>query len=369
MRQGGPAGYSRGVSERVDDYDYSYPPEAVAQVPAEQRDQARLLRIERGAVEAGREPIRHDGRVADLPDLLRPGDLLVVNETRVVPARLVARRASGGRVSVLVLDWDGDRATALLGARGSLQPGEELDVDGDGWRLEQDLGGGRWQLVVARGRPVEQLLDQAGRMPLPPYIRRDAELDQRDALDRERYQTTFAGTGGRAVAAPTAGLHLTPELLERLADRGVELGRLCLDVGEGTFRPLRGEVLGEHVMHRETFEVTEALAERYAAARREGRRVVAVGTTVVRTLEATARDGGAALTEGPGSTDLFLRPGHAFQAVDALLTNFHQPRSTLLVLVSAFAGRETIQAGYAEALRRGFRFFSYGDATLLDDGR
>jgi S-adenosylmethionine:tRNA ribosyltransferase-isomerase len=204
-------------------------------------------------------------------------------------------------------------------------------------------------------------------MPLPPYIERGEESDARDALDRERYQTTFARAGaGEAAAAPTAGLHLTPALLAELGSRGVEVARLSLSVGEGTFRPLRGESLDEHVMHTERYEVPADVAARFAAARAQGRRVLAVGTTVVRALESAVTDDGRSLRAGAGETSLFLRPGHRFAAVDALLTNFHQPRSTLLVLVSAFAGLQTVRAAYAHAIAGGYRLFSYGDAMLLE---
>jgi S-adenosylmethionine:tRNA ribosyltransferase-isomerase len=359
------------VSERAADYDYEVPAGAVAQVPATRRDEARLLRVPRHAVESGHAGPGwlREATVADLPGLLRPGDLLVLNEARVRPARLLARRTSGGRVSVLVLDVaPGGRAgSVLLGARGTPQPGEALAVAGDTWRIARALGEGRFEVVVESGRDLPTLLADAGRMPLPPYIERGEEQDPRDALDRERYQTVYASGGAAtAAAAPTAGLHLTPELLAALAARGVEVARLSLAVGEGTFRPLRGESLDEHVMHAEHYEVTDQVAARFAATRAEGRRVVAVGTTVVRALESAVAPDGRSLRAGPGETGLFIRPGHAFRAVDALLTNFHQPRSSLLVLVAAFAGLGTVRAAYAEAIAQGFRLFSYGDAMLAE---
>ena len=359
----------RAVHDRVDAYDYEHPPEAVAQEPAVRRQDARLLVVPRQAGEVGEDPtewLQHR-HVSDLPGLLRPGDLLVVNDTRVESARLEARRSTGGRIDVLVLDATGNRARVLLGARGKLQVGEELTVGDDVWRLEARHGGGEFD-VVSSG-PVSDVLDREGRMPLPPYIRRERDQDPRDALDRERYQTTFArrAEGGAygAVAAPTAGLHLTPDLLVALEAAGVELARLQLHVGTGTFRPLRGETLDEHEMHTERFTVSEELADRHAATRAAGGRVIAVGTTVVRALESAVEDGGRRIRPGAEQTRLFLRPGHAFTAVDGLLTNFHQPRSTLLVLVAAFAGLRTIQAAYARAIADGYRLFSYGDATLL----
>jgi S-adenosylmethionine:tRNA ribosyltransferase-isomerase len=359
------------VSDRASDYDYAVPAGAVAQVPATRREDARLLRVPRRAVEAGRAGPGwlREATVADLPALLHPGDLLVLNEARVRPARLLARRPSGGRVSVLVLEVaeGGLAATVLLGARGTPLPGEHLAVAGDTWRIARALGEGRFEIAVESGRDLPALLDAAGRMPLPPYIERGEEADPRDALDRERYQTVFAQPGEpTAAAAPTAGLHLTPALLAALAARGVEVARLALAVGEGTFRPLRGESLDEHAMHAERYAVPAEVAARFAAARAEGRRVVAVGTTVVRALESAVAPDGRTLRAGAGETSLFIRPGHAFRAVNALLTNFHQPRSTLLVLVAAFAGLGTARAAYAEGIAQGFRLFSYGDAMLVE---
>ena len=369
---GSSADYSAAVSDRVADYHFDHPPEAVAQVPLADREQSRLLCVRRFALEAGSarapvSPVMAEGVVADLPRWLAPGDLLVVNDVAVLPARLVAWRHTGGRVSVLVLSAQGRRATVLLGTRGTLQPGEILELDGDRWALCASLGQGRFEIEVAEGRDVERLMAEVGRMPLPPYIERDPVRDARDDLDRERYRTTFASTEGRAVAAPTAGLHLTPELLARCEAAGARVARVRLHVGEGTFRPLRGETLDEHVMHEEQYEVPEPAAQAFADTRARGGRVVAVGTTVVRVLESAVADHGRRLAPGPGSTALFIRPGHRFAAVDALLTNFHQPCSTLLVLVSAFAGLASVRAAYAHAIAAGYRLFSYGDAMLLAD--
>jgi len=375
------------MSRRVEDYDYAHPPGAAAQVPADERSASRLLCVER----------KGDGLVdtvfSELPARLRPGDLLVLNETQVAPARLLARRATGGRVSVLVLETDGARATALLGARGTLEVGEVLSVEADAagvreasggtgarsspdaegaraaaparWRLVAAHGEGRFGLEDVEGRPIAATMEAAGRMPLPPYIARDPVADPRDALDRERYRTVFEAGPARSAAAPTAGLHFTPALLEAVAARGVAIARLRLEVGEGTFRPLRGRTLDEHVMHAEHYEIPAAAAEAFAAARARGGRVVAVGTTVVRALESAVAPDGRTLRAGPAVTDLFIHPGHRFAAVDALLTNFHQPRSSLLVLVSAFAGRERVLAAYAHAIRTGYRLFSYGDAMFV----
>ena len=353
------------MSDLCADYDYEVPPAAVAQEPCARRDGARLLLVER------RGSSLADSAIAELPARVGPGDLLVLNEARVMPARLLARRASGGRVSVLVLQIapGGREAQVLLGARGTLLAGERLEVAGDRWSIRSAAGEGRFEIAVDEGRDLPALLADVGRMPLPPYIERDEAADPRDALDRERYQTVYArapdGRDTQAAAAPTAGLHFTPALLAALQARGAELGRLTLAVGEGTFRPLRGETLDEHVMHAERFEIPAELAAQYAATRGRGGRVVAVGTTVVRALESAVEPDGRALRAGAGETALFIRPGHAFRATDALLTNFHQPRSTLLVLVSAFAGLERMRAAYRHALDRGYRLFSYGDAMLI----
>lgn len=353
------------VSDRSDDYDFEHPPEAVAQVPRAQRGDARLLSVRRFGTERGDGAVESEALVRDLPRWLHPGDLLVINDVAVMAARLTAWRSTGGRVSVLVLAAEGQTATVLLGTRGTLLPDELLDLGGDRWRLTASLGDGRYEIRVQSGRPVPVLMAEAGRMPLPPYIGRDPLQDPRDDLDRERYRTTFACGEGAAVAAPTAGLHLTPELLQRCEAAGVRVARLRLDVGEGTFRPLRAERLDDHVMHRECYLIPEATAAAFAQTRAAGGRVLAVGTTCVRALESAVSGDGQRLAAGPAETSLFIRPGHGFRAVDALLTNFHQPRSTLLVLVSAFAGLDTIRQSYAQALARGFALFSYGDAMLL----
>jgi S-adenosylmethionine:tRNA ribosyltransferase-isomerase len=360
--------------DRADTYDYEHPPEAIAQVPADERAQARLLSVRRGFAEQGdgapADDDLVDARVADVGRWLRAGDLLVVNDVRVAPARLSGSRDTGGRLSVLVVSTAGRSATVLLGTRGRLQAGEVVEVAGDHWRLMADLGQGRWTIDVAQGDDVETLMERAGRMPLPPYIERGKVDDERDGLDRERYQTTFAHDAeqaaevGRAAAAPTAGLHFTPELFAELESAGVGVARVALEVGEGTFRPLRGETLDEHVMHEERYVVPDEVSERVAATRAAGGRIVAVGTTVVRTLESAA-DADGIPRPGAAATRMFIRPGHEFATVDALLTNFHQPRSTLMVLVSAFAGTATIRAAYDHALASGYRFLSYGDAMLL----
>jgi S-adenosylmethionine:tRNA ribosyltransferase-isomerase len=363
----------------VRDFDYDLPDAAVAQRPVEPRDMARLLVHGRAD---GRTRHRH---IMDLVDELAPGDLLVANDTRVLPARVLARRASGGRVELLFLEpcprSDEPRAwRAMVKPARKLSPGEVLSVEAPraGLRpgggaapvaraLEREGDGAVWHVVLERtgeepceaaGSTVEDLLGEFGGMPLPPYITRGLE-----AADTESYQTLFASAPG-AVAAPTAGLHFTPRLLAALEARGVERATATLHVGAGTFLPVTAERVEEHVMHEERYELTEVACDAITRTRARGGRVVAVGTTSVRVLESCADEQGL-LRPGVGRTQLFLVPGAEFRVVDALLTNFHLPRSTLLMLVSAFAGRERVLGLYAEALREGYRFYSYGDAMLL----
>jgi S-adenosylmethionine:tRNA ribosyltransferase-isomerase len=344
---------------RTDDLDYDLPPELIAQEPPPSREDARLLVLPRAS-----GPLSHRG-ISDLPDLLRPGDLLVVNDTRVIPARLLAHRATGGRAEVFLLGPTATAGvwTALVRAGGSLRAGEDLEVDAieDAVQLIDRVGPGTW-LVRGRDSDVIVLMERAGRMPLPPYIRRTAD-DARNAMDRERYQTIYASEPG-AVAAPTAGLHLTEELLARLAARGVARATVTLHVGLGTFKPIESDTVEAHAMHEERYEVPEETAAAVARTRAAGGRVVAVGTTSVRTLESAA-DLDGVIQAGRGTTSLFISPGYRFKAVDALLTNFHLPRSTLIVLVSAFAERERVLAAYREAAACRYRFYSYGDAMLL----
>lgn len=347
------------VTEPTDREAYSFflPPERIAQTPAERRDAARLMLVPR---ESG--PSRH-ASITDLPAELRPGDLLVLNDTRVFPARILLRRATGGRVSGLLLEIPtGERFPAMLEGRGKLREGDRLSgPEGIEVLLERAEGDGVWTLRATAG-DVGRVLMAHGRMPLPPYIRREKESDERDALDRDRYQTVFADRAG-AVAAPTAGLHFTEPLLAQLGARGVGTATVTLHVGPGTFLPVRVDDLAEHLMHTERYVVPAETADAIRSTRAAGGRVVAVGTTVVRTLEA-AWDGDAPAI-GPGETDIFIRPPYTFRAVDALLTNFHLPESTLLMLVAAFVGRERILAAYEEAVREEYRFFSYGDAMLI----
>ena len=338
----------------LDDYDYTLPPERIAQHPLPERDAGRLLVVDRR-----RADFEHRS-VSDLPCLLDPGDLLVVNATRVLPARLRGRKPSGGAVEALLLgpESGGDaRHRALF--RGRARPGLRIRFEGGGAAVEAEIVEvcERGEVVLAFEPGVSPYA--VGEVPLPPYIQREAPC----AEDAERYQTTFARVPG-AVAAPTAGLHLSERLLEALSARGIGRAEIVLHVGPGTFRPLGERELAAGRLHSERYELCEESADRIVRTRAEGRRVVAVGTTSARVLEACADPEGH-VRAAAGETDLFLRPGSRFLATDALLTNFHLPRSSLLLLVAGFAGRERVLAAYAEAIACGYRFYSYGDAMLI----
>jgi S-adenosylmethionine:tRNA ribosyltransferase-isomerase len=330
----------------VEEFDYPLPEELIAQEPLPERDGARLLVLPRRS-----GPLEHR-RVRDLPDLLRRGDLLVVNDARVIPARLLGRKeGSGGKVELLLVEpLPGGDWLALGQASKPLREGARVEVLSTSIEIVAVREGG--ELVVRLpmgGDALWSFLDRAGEIPLPPYIRRPP-----GELDRERYQTVFARERG-AVAAPTAGLHFTPALIEALGARGIAVARITLHVGPGTFLPVRARRVEDHRMHSERYFVPEDTASAIARAER----VVAVGTTALRTLEAS---GGR---PGPGATDLFVTPGYEFRVVDALFTNFHLPKSTLLMLVAAFSGLERIKAAYREAIAQRYRFFSYGDAMLI----
>ncbi|HET9551397.1 MAG TPA: tRNA preQ1(34) S-adenosylmethionine ribosyltransferase-isomerase QueA [Anaeromyxobacteraceae bacterium] len=341
---------------RVSDFDYVLPEELIAQQPVSPRDASRLLVLPPAGAPEHRA-------FADLPELLRAGDLLVFNDTRVIPARLEGvKEGSGGRVEMLLVDPIGGelprRWRAMGKASKPIREGARLrfgELVAEVVRVE---GEGFYQLLLDRDGPaLEAALGRHGRLPLPPYIRRAPTAD-----DAERYQTVFARRPGSA-AAPTAGLHFTEAVLSRLEARGVLRTAVTLHVGPGTFLPVRGDSLEGHVMHEERFEVPAAAVGAVEACRARGGRVVAVGTTAVRTLESAFR--GGTLHPGGGRTSLFVRPGHTFNVVDALVTNFHLPRSTLLMLVCALGGRERVLAAYQEAVACRYRFFSYGDAMLL----
>jgi S-adenosylmethionine:tRNA ribosyltransferase-isomerase len=334
------------------DFHFDLPPELIAQAPLPERSASRLLHVPPAP-----QPFVDLG-VRDLPGLLQPGDLLVFNDTRVLPARLLGRKDSGGQVEILLERVTGSHEVrAQVGASKSPKPDGRITLE-DGTRLTV-LGrdGEFYRLRFDSDEPLERILLRAGRMPLPPYIRRAA-----DDTDDARYQTVFARHPG-AVAAPTAGLHFDAPLLEALAARGIDFGHVTLHVGAGTFQPMRAETVSEHVMHREWLNVGAELCEHIARTRARGGRVVAVGTTVVRALESAMRDG--EVRPFAGETQIFIFPGYRIRSVDLLVTNFHLPESTLLMLVSAFAGRERVLAAYAHAVRERYRFFSYGDAMLL----
>lgn len=337
---------------RLDDFDYYLPPEAIAQEPPE-RGASRLLMLPPTG-----DP--EDYQIRDLPRLLRPGDLLVVNETKVIPARLFGKTAAGAVVELLLAERVSDCCWYALGRPGrKLRTGTRLDFS-SGLQAEiVEVRSRDGRRKVLFNQPVEPWLEQLGETPLPPYIRRKPTL-----ADRSRYQTIFARSPG-SVAAPTAGLHFDAALLEELAQAGIQLGKITLHIGPGTFKPVTTPLVHEHRMDFEEYEIPEDTSALLLETRSRGGRIVAVGTTVVRTLESVALAGSGRVQPGKGKTDLFIYPGFRFQVVDLLITNFHLPRSTLLLLVCAFAGRERILRCYEKALERGYRFLSYGDATLL----
>lgn len=341
----------------LSDFDFFLPQELIAQQPLAERSASRLLLLNRATRSVAHESFTR------LPQLLREGDLLVRNETRVLPARLLGRKASGGQVELLLVRqvdplqnvWRCMTRSSKPVRVGSLLEfpegirGEVLQAEDDGQRLVRLTCTGEFY----------QVLEKAGHMPLPPYIQREDHVH-----DKERYQTVFACNPG-AVAAPTAGLHFTAETFAALHARNIDVCGITLHVGPGTFLPVRTERLSEHRMHSEYYEIPQVAAERINAARAAGRRIVALGTTVTRTLEHAVNQEGL-LQAGHGETDLFITPGSAFRMVDALITNFHLPKSTLLVLVSAFAGRDFVLEAYREAVAHSYRFFSYGDCMMIE---
>jgi S-adenosylmethionine:tRNA ribosyltransferase-isomerase len=340
------------MNHSIDEFDYELPGELIAQHPSGKRSASRLLRVGADGM--------NDLRFAELPQLLEPGDLLVFNDTRVIKARLFGEKETGGHIEVLIERLlPGGEALAQLHAGRPAQPGSTLRLAG-GLKVRV-LGreGEFYHLRFPEGASVLELLERHGSVPLPPYIAHAPGGD-----DESRYQTVFARAPG-AVAAPTAGLHFDEPLLAALAQRGVGLAYVTLHVGAGTFQPVRVKTLAEHRMHREHYEIPQATVAAVAAARKHGGKVVAVGTTSVRCLEASAAKHGAPVA-GADETGLFITPGFEFRVVDRLVTNFHLPRSTLLVLVSAFAGIEPIRRAYAHAIAQRYRFYSYGDAMLID---
>lgn len=337
----------------VNDFDYSLPPELIAQHPVEPRDHSRLLVLNRGLKSIS------DRNFFELPSLLSPGDLLVFNDTKVIPARLYALKEGGSaRIEVFLLkQLSGLTWECLVRPGKRVKPGARLlfEAGVNGKVLETTAAGGR--VIEFLGRfDFTQWLSRVGQTPLPPYI-------TETLADPDRYQTVYAQVEG-SVAAPTAGLHFTEELLKELAGTGVKTGFLTLHVGLGTFRPVQAERVEDHVMHSEFFTIPESLVRQIEATKKAGNRVIAVGTTVVRVLESQADIEGR-LINGSGETAIFIYPGYQFKVVDSLITNFHLPRSTLLMLVSAFAGREFILESYAHAVGKNYRFFSFGDAMLI----
>jgi S-adenosylmethionine:tRNA ribosyltransferase-isomerase len=338
---------------QLDAFDFDLPAELIAQHPPAQRGEGRLLCLDAATGALA------DRRFADLPQLLRPDDVLVFNDTRVIKARLFGRKASGGRVELLIERvLDARHALALVRASHAPAPGSTLELTGGTAVRVLDREGVFHRLEFLGGRDVAACLDEHGEMPLPPYIERQA-----DSEDAERYQTVYARTPG-AVAAPTAGLHFDQAMLDRLREQGVALAFITLHVGAGTFQPVRSERIEEHIMHRERYTVPPGTVAAIERARANGGRVVAVGTTSLRALESAAAGGD--LTAGSGETQLFVTPGYRFRIVEALLTNFHLPRSTLLMLVAAFAGLDTVLAAYRHAVAQRYRFFSYGDAMFIE---
>ena len=341
---------------RTSDYDFHLPPEQVAQAPAARRDASRLLVVDRATGELAHRVF------ADLADYVPAGDALVLNETRVFPARLVGRKPTGAQAEVLLLTPEGGEEKlwrALVRPGGKLKPGRTVEIAPElAVEIVESTPGGERIVRLHTPLPLAEALVRWGEVPLPPYITHAATAE-----DRERYQTVYARERG-SVAAPTAGLHFTPELLAKLEAKGVRIVRLVLHVGVGTFRPVETEDPAEHRMHSEWYHVPPEAAAALNETRAAGGAIWAVGTTVTRTLETVADEGGV-VHPGEGWTDIFIRPPYRFRAVDRLVTNFHLPRSTLLMLVAAFAGYDLVMRAYREAVKGGYRFFSYGDAMVI----
>lgn len=338
----------------LDDFDFDLPPELIAQHPAPERTASRLLHVDGNAL--------HDGHFADLPQLIKPGDLLVFNDTKVIKARLFGQKESGGQIEMMIERIvDRNHAVAQIRASKSPKPGSRIVLENAFTLTVTGRTGEQaefFALQLEGNGDLYALIERHGRLPLPPYITHAAEID-----DEARYQTIYARQTG-AVAAPTAGLHFDEAMLTKLKEIGAELAWLTLHVGAGTFQPVRVHNLAEHRMHSERFEIPQATVDAIARTQANGGRVIAVGTTSLRALEAAAH--GGELRAGPAETDIFITPGYRFRVVDRLITNFHLPKSTLLMLVSAFAGCATIRAAYRHAVEQRYRFFSYGDAMLLE---
>ncbi len=350
---------------KIQDFDYHLPEQLIAQHPAEKRDESRLLVLNRTD-----SSVTH-GFFSNVENLLRPGDLLVLNDTKVIPARIFGKKETGGKVELLldrpvrqtkdqgVEDW-----LVLVRASKPLRKNSRVDLPmgASAWCVDRTEDGS-YKVRFEVGMPLMEYFSINGRVPLPAYIHRDTDKAQSEQ-DRLRYQTVYAKNDG-AVAAPTAGLHFTRQMLSRLEEKGVNIEMLTLHVGPGTFLPVRTQRVEDHKMHAERYFVSEHTSEAVAKAKREGRRVIAVGTTVVRTLEGCWNEKQARPDVGWGLTDIFIKPGYSFKVVDALLTNFHLPKSTLIMLVCSFAGTSTVLNAYSEAVARGYRFYSFGDAMFI----
>jgi S-adenosylmethionine:tRNA ribosyltransferase-isomerase len=341
----------------VKDFDYHLPDELIARYPAPVRDASRLLLLKRESQQIAEDTFRN------ISAHLLPGDLLVMNDTRVMPARLFGHRDSGGKVEIFLVRRSEGTAecwSCLLRASKKFRDGQVIRLSGGMTATVCCRSAGEsWLVEFSGAEPFDEWLGREGHMPLPPYLQREDDAD-----DRERYQTVYSRTPG-AVAAPTAGLHFTRELLAELESKGIRIAYLTLHTGLGTFLPVRSVRVEDHRIHTERFSIPEATVEEIRSARARGRRVIAVGTTTTRTLEYAADDDGN-VAAGSGEADIYIFPGYRFKVVDALITNFHLPESTLLMLVSAFAGHEFALAAYREAVSRGFRFYSYGDAMLIE---
>lgn len=341
---------------KVSDFDYELPKELIAKFPVEPRDSSRLMVLHRNTGEIEHRIFR------DIVEYLKPGDVLVINDTKVIPARLFGKLETGGKVELLLVRQPGLGIWEVMAkpAR-KLKKGKRIYFDEELEAVVKGYSGeGRRivEFILKSNKDFMEKLEEIGHIPIPPYIEREEKPE-----DREKYQTIFARKEG-AVAAPTAGLHFTEELLQKLKDKGIIIKNITLHVGPGTFKPVKVENVEEHQMDYETYHVPENTAAEINRAKEEGRRVIAVGTTVTRTLESAAEKDGK-VKPGEGSTNLFIYPGYRFKVIDALITNFHLPRSTLLMLVSAFAGRERILNAYREAVEKGYRFYSYGDAMFI----
>lgn len=336
---------------KLSDFDYTLPPERIARFPIEKRSESRLLVLDRQSGE-----VQHL-IFSDLPDLLGRGDLLVCNDTRVIPARILGNKKTGGKIEILV-ERILDRHTVLAHVKGggAMKPGAQFWLNDCLFEMKgrkEDL----FELLCLEPEPVADVIDRAGEIPLPHYMGRKP-----DALDVDRYQTVFAAEKG-SVAAPTASLHFDEPLLETLRNKGVGLTTVTLHIGAGTFAPVRAEDIREHVMHAEYIQVSDSVCDAVKKTKAAGRRVIAAGTTATRALESASQSGSPA--PFAGDTSLFVYPGYRFQTVDVLITNFHLPRSSLLMLVSAFAGREAVLSAYQIAIEKGYRFYSYGDAMII----